>query len=424
MRLARRRALSWTDHGSVKIPFFPVLCGLLSLAFPGPRLEACTTAIVSAKATVDGRPLLLKHRDADELQNTLMFFADGRYSYIGLVNASDPQGQEVWAGCNSAGFAIMNSASYNLNIGDNSPAKDREGRIMKQALQSCATTGDFENMLRGLPKPLGAEANFGVIDAKGGVAYYETGNSGFKKFDANDPAVAPFGYLIRTNYSYTGKREEDFGLIRYRTAEELFYMASARHALSHEFIIRDVSRCLRHSLTKTDLTEDVPPASSGPHFVSFRDYIPRFISSASVIVHGVAPGESPQLATMWTILGFPLCAVAVPTWVAGGPQLPRILMADGSGKAPLCQAAMTLKKRCFPIDRGSGDSYLDLSALLNQGGDGILQKIRPFEDGLLKEIGRRTAGWREKGIEPGEVDKTYRWLDEVVPAFYKDRFGL
>lgn len=34
----------------------------------------CTTAVVSGKATEDGRPLLLKNRDASELQNRIVFF--------------------------------------------------------------------------------------------------------------------------------------------------------------------------------------------------------------------------------------------------------------------------------------------------------------------------------------------------------------
>lgn len=411
-------------NARVKTIVVIVLCGVGPLAFQGTPLQACTTAIVSGKATVDGRPLLLKHRDADELQNKLMFFKDGKYEYIGLVNSPDTVGREVWAGCNSAGFAIMNAASYNLNVGDKSPVKDREGIVMKQALQSCATVADFEKLLRSLPKPWGVEANFGVIDARGGAAYYETGNNGFTKFDANDPAVAPFGYLIRTNYSFVGERKEDLGLIRYRTAEDLFYMASATHTLSADFIIEQVSRCLKHSLTKTDLAENVPPASGGPSFVSFRDYIPRFSSASSVVVQGAASGESPELATMWTILGFPLCAVAVPVWVKGGAELPEVLMADGSGTAPLCRMAMTLKKRCFPIDRESGESYLELSALLDREGDGILQRIRPFEAGLLKEVGQRIATWREKGASPDDLRTTYRWLDEAVRTFYKNSFGL
>ena len=83
-----------------------------------PLLLACTTAIVSGKATPDGRPLLLKHRDSGFYQNKIMHFNDGKYKYVGVVNSADRTGKEIWAGYNSAGFAIMNSASYNLNKDD------------------------------------------------------------------------------------------------------------------------------------------------------------------------------------------------------------------------------------------------------------------------------------------------------------------
>ena len=38
---------------------------------------ACTTTIISGKATADGRPLLFKHRDTGATQNKVMFFDDG-----------------------------------------------------------------------------------------------------------------------------------------------------------------------------------------------------------------------------------------------------------------------------------------------------------------------------------------------------------
>jgi hypothetical protein len=78
--------------------------------------SACSTAIVSGKATPDGRPLLWKHRDTDNFNNKMMFFAGSRYEYIGLVNSQDSL-WHVWAGTNSAGFSIMNSASYNITPG-------------------------------------------------------------------------------------------------------------------------------------------------------------------------------------------------------------------------------------------------------------------------------------------------------------------
>ncbi|UCE20560.1 MAG: hypothetical protein JSV84_09235 [Gemmatimonadota bacterium] len=386
--------------------------------------KACTTAIISGKATVDGRPLLFKHRDSDSLDNKLMFFDDGIYEYIGLINSSDSLGEQVWAGCNSVAFAIMNSASYNLNVDDTSSIQDREGFIMKQALRQCATLENFEDMLRNLPKPMGVEANFGVIDAKGGAAYYETSNHDFRKYDANDPSIAPFGYIIRTNYSYIGEREEDYGLIRYQTAEDLFYTAYNTHALSSKFLLRNVSRCLKHSLTNTDLTQTIPLSSENPHFVFFQDFIPRYYSSATVVVQGVKLDEPPELTTMWTILGFQLCSVAVPVWVQRRSQLPKLLTAEGSKNAPLCEMALKLKEKCIPILRGSGCNYLNLAAVLNQENNGILQKIEPLEDEILKVTEMRLKSWEKSGVEPQAIQNYYLWLDLKIVEHFNREFGF
>ena len=48
---------------------------------------ACTSAIVSGRFTKDGRPLLWKNRDASDIDNKLMYFTDGKFDYIGLVNS-------------------------------------------------------------------------------------------------------------------------------------------------------------------------------------------------------------------------------------------------------------------------------------------------------------------------------------------------
>ena len=306
--------------------------------------SACTTAIISGKGTADGRSLLFKHRDSGFEQNRLMYFNDGTYPFIGLVNSEDRIGKEVWAGANSAGFAIMNSASYNLNTKDTTQLKDQEGIIMKEALRSCATLKDFEDLLRSWPKPMGIEANFGVIDADGGAAYYETTNFSFIKIDANDPVLAPFGYLIRTNYSFSGTDDDGYGYIRYLTAEELFYQAAAKGNLTYQFLLQDVSRSLKHSLLNIDLGALPLPPAKKDHFIGFQDYIPRNSSVTTMVIQGTKKDESPDLTTIWTILGFPLSSVVIPTWIAGGDQLPKMLISDDSGNAPLCQRSWSMQR--------------------------------------------------------------------------------
>ena len=279
-----------------------LLLVLLMSAFYFQDISACTTAIVSGKYTKDGKPLLWKNRDTWSVKNKIMHFKDGKYECIGLVNSADKKGLSIWIGFNSAGFAIMNSASYNLN-NDTIKQAGLEGRLMKRALQNCANIDEFEQMLKDLPQPSRLEANFGVIDAQGGAAYFELSNFKYVKIDANDSSVAPFGYLIRTNYSMTGKMGVGGGYIRYVAANKVFDAAVKKNNLSAQTILQQGSRDLTHGLTEENLWDYKNLPAHNDKYVSFIDFIPRSGSSSSIVVEGVNKGGNTENTVMWTVLG-------------------------------------------------------------------------------------------------------------------------
>jgi hypothetical protein len=400
------------------------LAGVLLFFILSQTIQPCTTAVVSGKATDDGRPLLLKNRDADTLQNKLVYFFDGKYRFIGLVNSEDKDNKDVWCGFNSSGFGIMNSASYNLKMDDTTTVSDLEGRIMKLALETCATLEDFEKLLNELPKPLGVEANFGVIDATGGAAYYETDNFKFIKYDVNDPSVAPNGYLIRTNFSVAGEENKGYGYIRYATASGLFENQTKNGKLSFEFLINDVPRCLIHSFTKTDLTKTLPSNESESNYIFFRDYIPRHSSSAAIVVQGVKENESPSLTTMWTILGFPLTSVIIPVWLLEDGTMPSVLQADKTGNAPLCNVALKLKDKIFSSQNDASENYLNLSALMNKESSGVRQKLIPIEEQVIAKAKNILIDFRKNGIKYSEAKEFYNWIDNDVYNEIKSKFNL
>jgi len=386
---------------------------------------SCTTFLMSGKHTPDGRPLLYKHRDTGTLDNALVYFNDGKYDYIGLVDSKESWKRDVWGGFNSAGFAIMNSAAYNNNSGDTTKLADREGEVMKMALATCATLADFEKMLNEMPKPIGVDANFGVIDAHGGAAYYETGNFSWKKIDANDPALAPFGLIIRTNYSFTGDPDIGYGYIRYETASLALNMALAQKKLDPQNLINCISRNLSHSLTKENFRNDLPESSADTRFRHIDDFITRSSTASAMLVVGALPGEDPASTMMWTLVGFPLTTLAVPVWVSAGKTLPAAVSMKDNMHAPLCDAAMTLKNQLFPIKRGSGPKYINVAILLNQEKTGILQKLGPVET----EIFMKTAGLVEALPAKGKQQKEailehYKWLDGYIIQSYKELFGI
>jgi len=385
--------------------------------------SACTTAVISGKYTKNGRPMLWKHRDTWAVNNKIMTFNDGKYSYIGLVNSRDKTGKSIWIGYNSAGFAIMNSASYNLN-NDTIKQTGTEGRLMKEALQKCATIDDFEALLKAMDKPTRLEANFGVIDANGGAAYFELGNFTIKKFDANDVTVAPYGYIIRTNHSMSGQLGKGGGYIRYVTADKQFLQAIKENRFTPKSIIQGCSRNMTNSLTNVDLHMYSNIDENHPTYVSFTDYIPRRGTSSSIVVEGVNKGENPKNAVMWTVLGWPLASVCIPLWLTDKVDLPNIVKYQDKLKdSPLCNMALQAKNFAYSYKWGySYKYYINVNALLNADKTGLIQLVTPMENKIFDKANEMISSW--DNVDYNKVKKFYNWIDNEVPEFYKKNWNI
>lgn len=380
--------------------------------------HACTTAVISGKYTEDGRPMLWKLRDTDFLRNAIKYFTDGKYSFIGLIN-SDDNGKQVWAGVNEEGFAIMNAASFNVNPGYTGKKIDREGLVMRQALAQCKDIKEFKRFLEKMDTPRGLATSFGVIDAQGGAAYFEVDNENVTMFDANDGRFAPHGYIIRTNYSFTGEKDKGYGYIRYQSADDLFAEADATGTLNYKTIIQNFSKSFYHSLLKTDFKKEAQNLSTEAHFLNSGDFMTRQGTSSAVVIQGIKNNESPLLTTMWSLVGFPHTTVAIPLWVTNSGALPQWVQQDSEGNAPICSKSLELKKQCYPISRSSGFKYMDIAALINKEGTGIIQQLKPLEDNIIKEAEKYLSEWRENGPTDEEVKSYYQWIDQQLNNFFK-----
>ena len=312
--------------------------------FCGIAAWACTAAIVPAECSESGRPMLWKHRDtgADNNFITTIPARDGRHGYTALFNASDTLMQEAWMGFNDAGFAIINTASYNL-LPDSITPGDREGFVMSQALSQCTTVDDFEKLMDDDAVRRGIEANFGVIDANGGAAWFEASDLGFVRFDVRDSVV------VRTNFSYSGAKDGRLaGLVRYKTA---------RHLLGqHEGKLRPVdfteilSRSFYHSALGRDcIGEDV---------VANRDFIPRDISTSSLVIEGVSPISKQGEPRMWGCTGYP--ALSVGQWITAD-NIPAGMGRGTDGRSRDCDKSFNeIRAALLPH---CGSDYLNMRIL-------------------------------------------------------------
>lgn len=337
---------------------------------------ACTSAVVAASANPSGRPILWKHRDTSTIDNKVEYIApkDGEYGYTALFNASDKNLREAWMGMNEAGFAVMNTASYNIKD-DKVPDKmmDREGIIMTKALKTCRTVDDFQHLLDTWPRPMGVEANFGVIDAEGNGAYFETNNHSYVKFDLKD---APGGVLIRTNYSHSGRQNEGYGFVREANAEKLLAPYIESCAVTPEVLTEVLSRTFYHDTKKKDFTN-----SDEKHLLD-EDYIPRYKSTATIAIEGCVPVANIEEVTpsfiadqyiMWTGIGYPPVAeIRAVRCVPGGvdAELEGNLP---SGHCALGDKAKKLRDEVFGYPKSKGKKYVNVSKLYNSEGTGYTQ---------------------------------------------------
>lgn len=386
---------------------------------------ACTSFIISGKATPTGRPMMFKHRDTGELNNRIDYFEGEKYAFMGLVN-SPSHGGEVWAGMNEAGLCIMNTASYNLREDSLDCKMDREGELMYQALSHCATLGDFEQWLTTYPQPWGVEANFGLIDAQGGAAYYEMNNHSWIKYDVN---AEENGYRVVTNFSFAGRYEDYEGWERYQTATAIMNEAfSPSHQMSATEALNLFSRQYRHEVLDIDFD-----SINAPEYTVDQDFIPRRITSAVVVFEGVATPKEARKTIMWTALGYPACAVAVPLVMMDKTHIPHYMLArdehaqEGSGlHSEMCDLSLQIKDQwAFPLHISNGKRYVNTQHIL-RGTDtapSLLVCTQQVEKTIEDSFALLYQQWKNGQINDKQFLQTYDEIAEKWLQTYRSSFA-
>jgi len=401
----------------ILITFLVIMIGSL---FPAESFS-CTSVIISGKATKDGRPLMWKNTDTQNMNHRLIYSDFRGYPLIGIVrsDATDETRASIWIGTNSQGFSIMNTMSYNLteeSIGTNN------GALMRRALEACKNVTEFKHYLDTLRRPMKVSANYGVIDAEGNAAYFETFSDGYHMVDVNDQSNAPNGYLVCTNFSYNGKYDAGQGYIRYQTANDIFAKGAPEKLFSPQWIINNLSRSFYHSLTGVDLRSNEALSLFKNGLFPDSDFIPRRITANACVIQGVKKGENPELTTFWAVLGYPPCSIAIPAWVKAANNNSYLLKkSDDSYNSPMCDKALAIKSNVFAITRGNGDKYLNFNKLFNAKGTGYIQLIEPVEEKIFEISNRKIDQWRKTGIILSEMNSLTKEIASLIEKNFPEK---
>jgi hypothetical protein len=367
--------------------------GLVLHLSAGSGSEECTTLVATGAATPSGGPLLWKNRDTGTLSNKVILVTEHPYSFLSLIDADDSAGRAAWAGINSVGFGIANSASYNLPQ-PTGELQEQEGVVMAEALRTCRTVGDLEQMIvRRQGRRLGVRTNLFAIDAAGGAVIIETHNHGYTRYDAS---TFPGQRMANTNFSRSGGEDAGAGYLRFDRESALLETIKADN-LNAGTIFRVLARDLGHPLLKhpdRDTWKTLP--ADTPYWIHTNYTIDRPSTASAVVIQGVRPGQDPMYTTMWVALGEPVTTVAVPLWFAAGTPPDELWQGK---EAPITTEAFRLKALLRPLKSKERAEYLDLTRLDNAAGTGWLPGLLEVERGIISE----TEAFLRKGPSPTEL---------------------
>jgi hypothetical protein len=311
---------------------FPCMLGMMITI----QSWACDVAVVSGKATTDGRPLIWKNHDNSSSANQQVTYFPAKKAAAGgyLMVHRYEDGMYVLTGTrvtpsigvNEAGFAAACTSVYqDYNI--TAEPVNLNTALLQQALATCVTLADFEKLLKNWPyNHVGTviSTNFVAIDTQGGAALYEcfTGHLNlvvnpmqFKKHDVNTGKVTNqagkvltaasstfIGFCVMTNYnSYI---PWNVGQDRQQRSEYLLTNLANDHRLNCRTVMREVAKDVVGRQVNADVSSETN--------YSTVYCISRNATRSGVVVRGVAKGESPRLATFWCNLGEPSAGVFVP----------------------------------------------------------------------------------------------------------------
>lgn len=379
---------------------------------PGLQGE-CTVGVFSPSVTSDGRPMLWKNRDVTDRDQRFIYYESYRRDgittipFIGNVYRNDTTG--VYMGANLAGFAIMNSDSYNL--GDSlSQIGITDGTLMRLALETCRTLDDFESLLDSTGGIGRRDCwNFGVFDFSGDCAIYECSNFSYVKVTADDSDNHHGGFMIRANYSFTGS-DIHTGEDRYERARYLVNSRLRDNDIDPEFVLGVMSRDLYN------IYDDPYPLPYGntqrngpPGYIYQIGTISGKWTTSAVVLRGCAPGEDPALATIFAVLGSPIISVAYPLWVKSGTVPECLSDPDGAAMLAICQsrAARIYDIEVLPY-------HLNSAALLDDLGRGIYSYTLPIEKWGIDCADRLLSAWRDEPPAAFDVALEQDRISDVI----------
>ena len=273
--------------------------------------EACTAAIVAAKASKEGGTILWKNRESKYYRTSIRYVESEGHAYLGVVRTNKPEGG-VFCGVNEVGFGIINTASNNLPENKALEGTGSRPPFMRDALIRCSTIDEFEEFVKHYKRGHKFTTNIGVGDSTGAAAFFEIWGDGYRRYDIDKTEK---GYDIRSSFSFAGnmkslgssKRRYDAMVEQTEgrksfSARDFFNYAQSFYVAGKGDALESGSKLYNHRY------ETVPHRST--------------VGSFSIVC-----GEHPRILVS---MGYPVACPAIPVWIEAKGNIPACLSGTAS----------------------------------------------------------------------------------------------
>ncbi|MGC9315613.1 MAG: T9SS type A sorting domain-containing protein [bacterium] len=373
-------------------------------------LFACTIGLALGSATSDGRPLVFKNRDITNW--SLEFRVDTPSGEHAYVRNSYAGSSTAWMGANEVGFAIVQSAAYNVSSSGGSGLSN--GTMMNHALKNCTTVDDFEDILIATDGGgRSTAANYAVIDAYGNGAIFECSPYEYDRYDADT-----LGIVVRANFSYLGGTGR-VGQNRMERAYDLMAEAIAGDSLDALYISKTVVSDLLYPdqdpypLPWTGSFPGMPSGyvNTGP-FMGLQT-ICNFNTLATGVVQGALAEGDPENTLMWCFFGQPVLSLPIPVFPAAHDEPSQL---TGS---PAPMRALAQAKSDSAFDHGT-EYYLNTGFLLDEYYTGIHEYTIPTIEWAFDSVNSVLAEWETSPPSAAERSVFQDAIAEIIYDAYSD----
>jgi hypothetical protein len=86
--------------------------------------------------------------------------------------------------------------------------------------------------------------------------------------------------------------------------------------------------------------------------------------------------------------------------------------------AQLCDHALALKSKIFPLTRANEKKYIHFAALYNPSGAGIMQQVERVESAIFDCYYKNIEKWRKHGLDLQELKKINTAAEALLKKEY------